>query len=151
MHLLGLFLLLSAQADAARCSAAATARVDAAEDLLAQAYDAAPIDKAAILERSLILLERTLDDEPACKAAQKLKAHADTLHDDFEALSTAAALEQAIRDAEARVADAEDRGLADPEDLQTLRFHLKALSQLLPGDDRVDGLMTRAAALQVQP
>ena len=151
MSLLGLFLLLHSPAEAGRCGPDATLRVDAARDLYEEAYEAAPIDKAALLERTLILLERTLEDEPGCKAAQKLLKRVDAVQADMEALSTAAALEQALLDAGERVADYEQGGVTDPEALQTLRFHLQALGQLLPDDERVLGLQARAAALQVQP
>jgi|GEM_PF-2831324 len=151
MLLLSLTLILSTPADSARCGPDASARVDAASDLIDQAFDADPIDKAAVLERARILLERTLEDEPDCRAAVKLKAHADGLHQDMEALSSAAAQEAVLVRAADTVTVWESGGVTDPDALQALRFQLAALHQLRPDDARVTDLNDRARALGVTP
>ncbi len=147
MTILLLLSMLGPPASASDCSETATLRVDAAHELLLDAREAPAIDKAALLERARILLDRTLDEDPTCKSARALKAHADGLVTDVQALSTAAAREEVLARAEESLELLESEGVADPLTLETLRFQLAALGEVMVGDDRVEDLAARAAEL----
>jgi len=139
--------LLGAPSFAAPCSETAAVRVDSAKGLLREAHDAPAVDKAALVERARILLERTLDDDPSCRRAEKLKDHADGLAEDVQALSTAAAREGVLARAAETLDVLEAEGVEDPLDVEALRFQLAALDEVMPDDDRVAALSQRAAAL----
>ena len=139
--------LAASPAQARTCTGDATLRVDAARDLIDDAYEADPVDKAPLLTRAVILLERTVDDDAGCAPARKLLSQATRLQADFEALSSAAAQESALVRAEETLTAFETEGVDDAADLEALRFQLAALGQLLPGDARLAPLARRAAAL----
>ena len=65
----------------------------------------------------------------------------------MQALSTAAAREEVLARAEESLELLESEGVADPLTLETLRFQLAALGEVMVGDDRVEDLAARAAEL----
>ncbi len=105
-----LTLLAGPTAQAGACDDDAAARVEAADRLVDLAFDAEPVEKAPLLTRAIILLERTLEDAPGCADAEALRTHATKLHRDIEALSTAAALEDALVRVEADLVRFEAEG-----------------------------------------
>ncbi len=147
--LLYLFLLGSSQGDEP-CTEIAAARVESAQGLVEESAEAPAIDRAAILERARILLERTLDEDPACQAASDLKIRADQLFEETEPLSSAAAMEETLHRASRRVAEMEQNG-ATAADLEALRFQVAALVDRLPGDVRALELARRAAEIRPSP
>ncbi len=147
MTILIALLWLTGTAEAGGCSADARARVDSAEQLMVEARQAPAVDKAAVLERARILLERTLKDDPNCRSAARLKTKADELKDDMEALSSAAAREEVLARATRYVTAMEENGVTDYASLEALRFQIAALGDYLPDDERVEDLARRAAAL----
>ena len=149
MFLVTPLLLWAHLAQATPCGEAATARTQAASELLAQLADAEAIDKAALLERARILLERTLEEEPGCGDARSLKEKADGLVDEMQARSTLAAMEEALVNADRMLKYMEKKGAGDPSDLEALRFQLAELGRRLPGDERVEALAARAARIKV--
>ena len=142
--------LLAHLAQATPCGGTAAARVEAADGLMVQLADAEDIDKAALLERARILLERTLEEEPGCVEAHVLKRKADGLVDEMQARSTLASMEEALARAGRILAEMEKSGIQDSAELEALRFQLAELGQRLPGDERVEGLAARAALIKVK-
>jgi len=122
-----------------------------AEGLIEGLDEAPALERAAVLERARILLEKTVRDAPGCTGAQVLKNRADSLVAETAGVSTQAALEQTLSDTTRIVADYEKEGVADAADIEALRFKIAALERRLDGDERVKALAVRAAGLQVKP
>jgi len=151
MPMMAMFLLVLPVAVAKPCDDAAQARVEAAQGLIDSLHKSHERDRAAVLERARILLERTLEAAPGCKAAHTLQQRADNMVGEVEAVSTRAALEEILADATRYVDTYEKEGVKNVADLEALRFQIAGLKDRLPGDERVDALAARAAALQGNP
>ena len=150
MPMMAMFLGMLSVAAAAPCDEAAQARTEAAEALIEGLDETPALDRAAVLERARILLERTVRDAPRCKAAHALQKRADSLVAEMSEVSTEAALEQTLTDTTRIVTIYEKEGVRDPADIEALRFKIAALENRLAGDERVVALAVRAAALQVK-
>ena len=150
MPLLLYLLLLGTSQGEEPCTEIATARVASAHGLLEASVETAVIDRAAILERARVLLERTLEEDPTCEAATDLKHRADQLFEEAEPLSTAAAVEETLHRATRAAEQMEQNGTTPPE-LEALRFQVAALVDRLPGDVRALDLARRVAAIRPSP
>lgn len=151
MPMMAMFLLVWPIAASSPCDDAAQVRVEAAQGLIDSLEKTHERDRAAVLERARILLERTIEQAPGCTAAHTLQKQANALVGEVGAVSTRAALEEILVDATRYVEAYEKEGVKNAADLEALRFQIAGLRDRLPGDERVDALATRAAALEGKP
>jgi hypothetical protein len=148
MPMMAMFLLVLPVAASSPCDDAAQARVEVAQGLIDSLEKTSARDRAAVLERARILLERTIEQAPGCESARTLLDQAEAIVEEVAAVSSSAALEEILADATRYVEAYEKEGVKDPTDLEALRFQIAGLKDRLPGDERVDALAARAAALQ---
>jgi hypothetical protein len=143
-----LLLLAPSPARAAGCTEMGLARVESARLLLAEAPEVPDIDRASLVERAIILLERTLEAEASCADARSVLKDAQKLLKKVTPVSVAADFEAAVAQASARLQDAEASHPRDPEEIETLRFMIASLLDIKPQDTRLLALARRAAALR---
>lgn len=143
VHLLA---LSPVQADS--CKPLSVQRIASAQALLDQSLEAEAIDRAATVERARILLERTQDEDGACKAAKALHRQASKMLKAAEPIAQAASLEEALIHALERVEALELASPADPGEIEVVRFMLAELGNHYPDDERVDALVRRTLAVQ---
>ncbi len=141
-------LLALSPAKADPCNAASVQRIASAEALLDQSLEVEAIDRASMVERARILLERTQEDDADCKDAKKLHKQATRMLKAAEPISMAASLEDALVHALERVEALEQAVEPDPTEVEVVRFMLAELGNHYPGDERVDALVRRTVAVQ---
>jgi hypothetical protein len=130
------------------CTDLSEQRLVAARALLDESIETAAIDRSSIVERARILLERTADEDPACKAAKSLHKQASRMLKEAEPISLAASADDALMHALVRVEALEQASTPDREEIETVRFMLAELGSHFPGDERVDALVRRVLAVQ---
>ncbi len=141
-------LLALAPVQAADCFPLSADRIASAEALLDESLEAEAIDRASIVERARILLERVQDEDPGCKTAKSLHKQATKMLKAAEPVSQAASLEDALMHALERVEALEQAEQPDPAEIEVVRFMLAELGNHYPDDERVDALVRRAVAVQ---
>ena len=141
-------LLALAPVQAADCFPLSADRIASAEALLDESLEAEAIDRASIVERARILLERTQEDDADCKDAKKLHKHATRMLKAAEPISMAASLEDALMHALERVETLEQAEEPEPAEIEVVRFMLAELGNHYPGDERIDALVRRTVAVQ---
>jgi hypothetical protein len=146
LFLVHLLALAPVHADA--CKPISVQRVASAQALLDQSLEAEAIDRASVVERARILLERTMDDDGGCKDAKQLHKQASKMLKAAEPISQAASLEDALMHALERVEALEQATQADPGEIEVVRFMLAELGRHYPDDERVDALVRRTVTVQ---
>jgi hypothetical protein len=141
-------LLALSPAKADSCSTVSVQRIASAEALLDDSLEAEAIDRASIVERARILLERTQEDDADCKDAKQLHKHATRMLKAAEPISMAASLDDALMHALERVESLELAQEPEPAEIEVVRFMLAELGNHYPGDERIDALVRRAVAVQ---
>jgi hypothetical protein len=135
-------------ARAETCTPLSAQRLTAAEALLDQSLQVEAIDRASLVERARILLERTTEQDPACRSARSLHKQATRMLAEAEEVSRAASADEALIHALERVEALEQAAPAGREEIETVRFMLAELASHFPGDERVDALVRRTLAVQ---
>jgi hypothetical protein len=141
-------LLAMSPVDAGACKPLSVQRIASAEALLQQSLEAEAIDRASVVERARILLERVEEEDQACGDAKKLHKHATKMLKAAEPISQAASLDDALMHALERVEALEQAEQADPGEIEVVRFMLAELGNHYPDDERVDALVRRTLAVQ---
>jgi hypothetical protein len=141
-------LLALAPADAGDCKPLSVQRIAAAQALLDQSLEAEAIDRASVVERSRILLERVQEEDKACRDAKKLHRQATRMLEAAEPISQAASLEDALIHALERVEALEQAEHPERGEIEVVRFMLAELGNHYPDDERVDALVRRTLAVQ---
>ncbi len=144
--LVPLLALTPAHADA--CKPISVQRIASAQALLDQSLEAEAIDRASMVERARILLERTSQDDTGCKTAKSLHKQAGKMLAAAEPISVAASLDDALMHALERVEALELAAEPDRGEVEVVRFMLAALGSYYPDDERVDALVRRVIAVQ---
>jgi len=144
--LVPLLALAPAQADA--CKPISVQRIASAQALLDQSLEVEAIDRAGMVERARILLEKTQEDDVACKAAKSLHKQASKMLKAAEPISAAASLDDALMHALERVESLEHAEQPDPAEIEVVRFMLAELGNHYSDDERVDALVRRVIAVQ---
>ena len=135
-----------AQADT--CKPLTVQRIASAESLMQRSLTAEAIDRASMVERSRILLERSLDDDPACRAVKSAHRCASRMLKAAEPISQAASLDDALMHALERVEALEQAEEPERDEIEVLRFMLAELGRHYPDDERVDALVRRTLVVQ---
>ncbi|MFH1464587.1 MAG: hypothetical protein ABIO70_09375 [Pseudomonadota bacterium] len=133
------------------CTDLSEQRLSSARALLDESLDTAntaAIDRSSIVERARILLERTADEDPSCKAAKSMHKQATRMLKEAEPISRAASADDALMHALERVEALEQAASPDREEIETVRFMLAELGSHFPDDERVDALVRRVLAVQ---
>ena len=146
LFLVPMLALAPAQADA--CTPISVQRIASAQVLLDRSLEAEAIDRASIVERARILLERTQEDDAGCKAAKSLHKQASKMLKAAEPISMAASLDDALMHALERVEALEQASEPDPGEVEVVRFMLAELGNHYPDDERVDALVRRVLDIQ---
>lgn len=144
--LVPLLALAPAQADA--CKPISVQRIASAQALLDQSLEVEAIDRASMVERARILLERTSEDDAGCKSAKSLHKQAGKMLKAAEPISMAASLEDALMHALERVEALEQAAEPDHGEIEVVRFMLAELGNHYPDDERVDALVRRTIEVQ---
>jgi hypothetical protein len=130
------------------CTDLSEQRLASARVLLDQSLETAAVDRSSIVERARILLERTSEEDPACKAAKSMHKQATRMLREAEPISLAASADDALMHALVRVEALEQAATPDREEIETVRFMLAELTGHFPGDERVDALVRRVLLVQ---